>query len=64
MDRIENLRKRSSADKLVKEAGMFLHAGRHVSREGRDAGAFPVDHRDAFLALNLTRLLVTYLARI
>lgn len=64
VDRIENARKRSAADKLVRQAGTFLHSGRHVSHEGRDAGAFPVDHRDAFLALNLTRLLTTYLARI
>jgi len=64
VDAIENARKRAAADKLVKEAGVFLHAGRHVSQEGRDAGDFPVDHRDAFLALNLTRLLTAYLARI
>ena len=64
VDRIENSRKRTSADKLIKEAGMFLHAGRHVSREAQDAGEFPVDHRDAFLALNLTRLAVAYVARI
>ena len=64
VDGIENAKKRASADKLVKEAGAFLHAGRHVSQEGRDAGAFPVDHRDAFLALNLTRLFIAYMARI
>jgi hypothetical protein len=64
VDRIENGRKRNSAEKLIKEAGAFLHAGRHVSLEVHDVGEFPVDHRDAFLALNVTRLAVAYVARI
>ena len=29
-----------------------------------DTGEFPVDHRDAAFALNLTRLLLAYLARL
>ena len=64
VDRIENLRKRGAAAKLVEQAGAFFHSGRHVSREGQDAGTFPVDHRDAFMALNLTRLLLAYLGRL
>jgi hypothetical protein len=64
VDRIENDRKREQANALYFEAGQFLHAGRHVSQSGPDAGTFPVDHRDASLALNMTRLLVAYLSRL
>jgi hypothetical protein len=35
-----------------------------VSKQPEDAGQFPVDHRDAQFALNLTRLLLAYLARV
>lgn len=64
VDGIENPKKRVAADELVRQAGTFFHAGRHVSREGQDAGEFPVDHRDASMALNLARLLLAYLARL
>jgi len=64
MQRIENDRKRAAADELLKRAGAFLHSGRHASRGGPDAGSFPVDHRDASLALNLTRLLLGYVSRL
>lgn len=61
---ISNVKKRNATDALIKEAGQYLQLGRHVSREGSDAGEFPVDHRDALLALNVTRLVVAHLARL
>ena len=59
---IENGRKRAEADRLVRQVGLFLHLGRHVDMAGDDVGDYPVDHRDALLALNMTRLIISYLA--
>ena len=47
-------------DDLMRQAGSYLHRGRHVAGDGGDQGDFPVDHRDARFALNLTKLLVAH----
>ena len=60
VEAITSKRKRDATNALIKEAGLYLQLGRHVSREGSDTGEFPVDHRDASLALNMTRLVVAH----
>jgi len=59
---VDSPSKRKSLDDMFKEAGDFFHVGRHVRQDGPQAGEFPVDHRDAAFALNLARLLLSYLS--
>jgi hypothetical protein len=59
---ISDTYKRKDLDALLKQAGKFLHIGRHVSAEGPDQGTFPVDHLDAALAIDLMRVLFSHLS--
>jgi len=63
-DIIADTTKRSGVDELGKRFGQFLHAGRHVATDGSEQGDFPVDHRDAEFALNMTKLFVGYVSRL
>ncbi len=54
--------KRTDLDNLLKQAGQFLHDGRHVAAGGEQAGTFPVDHLDAAFALDLMRVLLSHLS--
>ena len=63
-DTIADERKRKQLDDLAREVGEYLHTGRHVAESGEQQGEFPVDHRDAEFALAMTRLLVTYTAKL
>ncbi|MCI2975458.1 MAG: hypothetical protein MP439_05205 [Ferrimicrobium sp.] len=59
---ISDTDKREDLDALLKQAGKFLHNGRHVSAEGTQQGTFPVDHLDAALAIDLMRVLFSHLS--
>ena len=63
-DVILDTKKRARVDELGKRFGGFLHAGRHVAADGSYEGEFPVDHRDAEFALNMTKLFVGYVSRL
>lgn len=63
-DVILDTKKRARVDELGKRFGGFLHAGRHVAADGSQEGEFPVDHRDAEFALNMTKLFVGYISRL
>jgi len=56
--------KRADLDDLLKQAGKFLHDGRHVAPDGSRAGTFPVDRLDASFALDLMRVLLSHLSLI
>ena len=56
--------KRQHLDKLMVENKDFLHAGRHVAKEGSGAGQFDVDHRDSSFALAQTKIWLAYLGRL
>lgn len=62
LDDITDQAKRADLDDLLKQAGKFLHNGRHVARDGTGAGTFPVDHLDAAFALDLMRVLLSHLS--
>jgi hypothetical protein len=51
-------------DDLTRQAGQYLHRGRHVADDGEQDGQFPVDHHDARFALNLTKLLISHIGRV
>jgi hypothetical protein len=51
-------------DDLLRQAGQYLHHGRHVATAGDQRGSFPVDHHDARFALNLTKLLIAHTSRV
>lgn len=59
---ISDDKKRTDLDNLLKQAGQFLHDGRHVATDGEQAGTFPVDHLDAGFALDLMRVLLSHLS--
>jgi hypothetical protein len=46
---------------VAKAIGDYLHAGRHVAKDGPREGEFDVDHRDAQFALALTKSLLALL---
>jgi hypothetical protein len=57
-------KKRDAIDELTKSIGKYIHSGRHVvpNTGGEQAGEFPVDHRDALFAYNMTKLLLSQIA--
>jgi hypothetical protein len=57
-------KKRDAINDLTKAIGQYLHSGRHVvpNAGGNIAGDLPVDQRDAALALNMTKLLLSQIA--
>lgn len=61
---VSDPQKRQALDELGGRAGDYLHRGRHIVASGPQAGEFAIDHRDAELALNLTKLLIGYIAKI
>jgi hypothetical protein len=61
---IGNDRKRRATDDLVKQVGVYLHLGRHVSQSGSETGTFPVDHLDAAFAIDLMRTTLSHLSLI
>jgi hypothetical protein len=56
--------KRKHLDTLLVAARNYLHAGRHVSKTGTRVGEFDVDHRDAEFALGVTKMAISYVARL
>jgi len=56
--------KRKRLDTLLVAAKNYLHAGRHVSKSGTRIGEFDVDHRDAEFALGVTKMAISYVARL
>lgn len=62
LDGISEAKKREDLDALLKQAGEFLHNGRHVAAEGAQQGTFPVDHLDAAFAIDLMRVLLSHLS--
>jgi hypothetical protein len=62
--KLTDLEKRKRLDELLVTAKTYLHAGRHVSRTGTRLGDFDVDHRDAEFALGMTKMAVSYVARL
>lgn len=56
--------KREAIKKMLDGTRRFLNQGRHVERNGADAGEFPVDHRDAEFALCLTKASIAYSAKV
>ena len=62
LESISNKKKRDSLDGLLKQAGAFLHNGRHVANDGIEAGEFPVDRLDAAFALDLMRVLLSHIS--
>jgi hypothetical protein len=66
-DILADLKDRAEAkllDNLTREAGQYLHHGRHVATDGAEQGDFPVTHQDARFALNLTKLLIAHISRV
>ena len=61
---IDDERKRTAVDKLVRGVGEYLHLGRHVSQSGENAGTFPVDRLDAAFAIDLMRTTLSHLSLI
>jgi hypothetical protein len=51
-------------DSLTREAGQYLHHGRHIATDGAEQGDFPVTHQDARFALNLTKLLIAHISHV
>lgn len=49
-------------DSIVKSAKNYFDHGRHIAQEGDRQGDFPVDHREAQFALNLTKVLLAQTA--
>ena len=59
---ISDDKKRADLENLLKQAGQFLHDGRHVAADGEQAGTFPVNHLDAAFAVDLMRVLLSRLS--
>lgn len=59
-------KKRDTIDELTKSIGQYIHSGRHVvpNNGEEQAGEFPVDQQDAVFAYNLTKLLLSHVARL
>ncbi len=55
--------KKSEIDSLVKALSQYLHAGRHVNVIVAGDKGFPVDHQDAGLAINLMKVLLSYVSQ-
>lgn len=51
-------------DELTRQAGRYMHRGRHVADDGEQDARFPVDHHDARFALNLTKILIAHIGRV
>jgi hypothetical protein len=62
--KLTDVEKREHLDELLKTAKTYLHAGRHVSTTGAKEGEYDVDHRDAEFALGVTKMAVSYVARL
>ncbi|MGH7691183.1 MAG: hypothetical protein ACRENY_08640 [Candidatus Dormibacteria bacterium] len=62
LDDITDAAKQKAMDDLIRKIGAFLHAGRHVSESGDEAGVFPVDHLDAAFALDTVRVALAHLS--
>jgi hypothetical protein len=56
--------RRREWDNLAKGIGDYLHFGRHVARDGDDAGRFAVTHLDAACALELAKVLLSHISRV
>jgi hypothetical protein len=52
--------KRQELDQLVHSFVDYLHHGRHVSKVGASAGAFPVDHQDAAFVLAMAQVVLSH----
>jgi hypothetical protein len=61
---IEEAKKKSALDQVALQTVNYINHGRHVAGSGDEAGDFPIDHRDAELALNLSKLLVGHVSRL
>jgi hypothetical protein len=49
-------------DALLKDAVDYFNRGRHVAQEGEQKGEFPIDHRAAWFALTLSKVLFAEIA--
>jgi hypothetical protein len=59
-------KKREAINDLTKSIGKYVHSGRHVvpNTGGEQAGEFPVDQQDALFVYNMTKLLLSQVARL
>jgi hypothetical protein len=59
-------KKRDALNELTKSIGGYIHSGRHVvpNTGAEEAGEFPVDRQDALFAYNVTKLLLSQIARL
>jgi hypothetical protein len=57
-------KKRDHLNIVLKNTKDFMHAGRHVSKQGQRIGEFDVDRRDADFALAQTKIWLVYIARL
>jgi len=63
-DGVPDTLKRARINALAKAIGEYLHAGRHVAKEGPREGEFDVDHRDAQFAIGITKCLLAYTSQV
>lgn len=66
-DAIPEGKKRDAINELTRSVGKYIHSGRHVVPNAADdeqAGDFPVDRQDAVFAYNMTKLLLSHIARL
>ena len=63
-DKVSDPQKRDHLNTVLKNTKDFMHAGRHVSREGERVGEFDTDRRDSDFALSQTKIWLVYIARL
>lgn len=64
LESVTNLDKRNAIKSMFDDMQRFLNKGRHVERVGAESGDFPVDHRDAELAIYMIKSSIAYLAKV
>jgi hypothetical protein len=63
-DKITDPEKRKQADDLLLQWKTYLPSGRHPSTAGPQQGTFAVDRRDSEFALGVSKLFLSYIARL
>jgi hypothetical protein len=61
---ISDEEKRKKINDLLAKLNAFFNSGRHTSKSGPQAGFFAVDHRDSEAALAMSKVFLTYIAKI
>jgi len=64
LDKMDDPEKRNQVDALLRQAKVYMHAGRHPTKEGVMLGHFNVQRRDADFALAQTKVWLTYISRL